>query len=158
MGLCWMMRRTVLGHGLQALPKRLGPAGGSAAETAPGRQRRRGGPNELGQVLGGIGVVVGVAVLSVARGVAAGRPLLAVAGGLLPTRRQRLLLLLLQLCLLKPLPVQLLLDGLVAGRGAAAGIFQAELAIGDRDDALVRDDCLIVKGKKKKVLSGEYER
>ena len=72
------------------------------------------------------------------------RPLLVAAdadGDLLAPRGQGLLLLLLQLGLLEPLPVQLLLDGLVSGRGAPAGIFQAEVAIGDRDDALVGDDC-----------------
>ena len=137
-----MVRRHVLGHGLEALPKGLGGPEGTA-ETAPGR--RRGGPNELGQVLGGIDVVVGMAVLGVARSgtMVRRRPLLVAAadGDLLAPRGQGLLLLLLQLGLLEPLPVQLLLDGLISVRGAPAGIFQTEVAIGYRDDALVGDDC-----------------
>ena len=136
-----MMSRLVLGHGLEALSKRLGPGGSTTAQTTT--QRRRGGPHELGQILGGIGVVVGVAVLDVARGITWRRPSLLATGGDLLASTQRLLLLLLQLGLLEPLPVQLLLDGLVSRGGATAGIFQTELAIGDRNDALVGDDCMV---------------
>jgi hypothetical protein len=140
-----MMSRPVLGHGLEALSKRLGP-GGSATTSQTTTRRRRCGPHKLGQILGGIGVVVGVAVLDVARGVTWRPPPLATGGDLLASntaRGQSLLLLLLQLGLLEPLPVQLLLDGLVPDGGATAGIFQTELAIGDRDDALVGDDCVV---------------
>ena len=88
-------------------------------------------PNKLGKVLCGIGTIIGMAVLHIA---SSGAILALLCCTLLGSLR------LLQLSLLKPFPIESLLDADVSRRSGTTGILETELPIGNGDDGLVLDD------------------